>query len=78
MKLDHDVGPLEGGEALTAADTDAPPPAHPGVTLQDKKVKDKIDSRNQLETYLYNMKTNVEDKMKDKIPADDKVSGTEN
>jgi heat shock protein 5 len=39
---------------------------------QDKKVKDKIDSRNQLETYLYNMKNTVEDKMKDKIDEDDK------
>lgn len=31
---------------------------------QDKKVKAKIDARNQLETYIYNMKSTVEDKMK--------------
>jgi len=39
---------------------------------QDKKVKDKIDARNQLETFCYNMKTNVEDKLKDKIEQEDK------
>ena len=40
--------------------------------LQDKAVKDKIDARNQLETYVYNMKNTVEDKLKDKISEEDK------
>ncbi|GFR49493.1 hypothetical protein Agub_g11411, partial [Astrephomene gubernaculifera] len=39
---------------------------------QDKAVKSKIDARNQLETYCYNMKSTVEDKMKDKIDEEDK------
>ncbi|EFJ49128.1 luminal binding protein Bip1 [Volvox carteri f. nagariensis] len=39
---------------------------------QDKAVKAKIDARNQLETYCYNMKSTVEDKLKDKIDEDDK------
>jgi heat shock protein 5 len=39
---------------------------------QDKAVKSKIDARNQLETFLYNAKSTVEDKAKDKISADDK------
>jgi len=30
-------------------------------------VKERIDARNKLETYLYNMKSTVEDKMKDKV-----------
>jgi hypothetical protein len=34
---------------------------------QDKALKDRIEGRNQLETYIYNMKSTVEDKMKDKI-----------
>lgn len=43
---------------------------------QDKAVKAKIDSRNQLETYCYNMKSTVEDKAKDKISDDDKETIT--
>ncbi|GLI59668.1 hypothetical protein VaNZ11_001607 [Volvox africanus] len=39
---------------------------------QDKAVKSKIDARNQLETYCYNMKSTVEDKLKGKIDEDDK------
>lgn len=39
------------------------PPARP----QDKAVKDRIDARNKMETYLYNMKSTAEDKMKDKV-----------
>ncbi len=39
---------------------------------QDKAVKAKIDARNQLETYVYNMKSTVEDKLKDKIDAEDR------
>jgi hypothetical protein len=34
---------------------------------QDKALKDRIEARNQLETYIYNMKSTIEDKMKDKI-----------
>jgi len=34
---------------------------------QDKAVKDRIDARNKMETYLYNMKSTAEDKMKDKV-----------
>lgn len=45
-----------------------PRPWHP----QDKAAKDKIDGRNQLETFCYNMKNNVEEKMADKIDEDDK------
>lgn len=43
-----------------------------GPTAQDKAIKAKIDARNQLETYCYNMKSTVEDKMKDKISEEDK------
>lgn len=39
---------------------------------EDKKVKDRIDGRNGLEGYLYNLKNTVEDKMADKIGEDDK------
>ncbi|TMW56496.1 hypothetical protein Poli38472_006506 [Pythium oligandrum] len=39
---------------------------------EDKKVKDRIDGRNGLEGYLYNLKNNVEDKLADKIDEDDK------
>ncbi|CAN0488883.1 unnamed protein product, partial [Scytosiphon promiscuus] len=31
----------------------------------------KVESRNNLETYLYNLKTSYEDTLKDKMPADD-------
>ncbi len=34
---------------------------------QDKAHKAKVDAKNQLESYCYNMKQTVEDKMKDKI-----------
>lgn len=40
---------------------------HNHFALQDKAVKERIDARNKLETYLYNMKNTVEDKMKDKV-----------
>jgi hypothetical protein len=36
---------------------------------QDKKVKARIDARNQLETYCYNMKQSVGDKLKEKLEA---------
>lgn len=41
---------------------------------EDKKVKERIDARNGLETYVYNMKNTINDKDKlaDKIDSDDK------
>lgn len=39
---------------------------------QDKMVKDKIDARNALETYCYNMKNTISDKLGDKLDEDDK------
>ncbi|XAR52623.1 hypothetical protein NMG60_11020779 [Bertholletia excelsa] len=41
---------------------------------EDKKVKERIDARNKLETYIYNMKSTINDKDKlaDKIDSDDK------
>ena len=36
---------------------------------QDKKVKARIDARNQLETYCYNVKQSVGDKLKEKLEA---------
>lgn len=41
---------------------------------EDKKVKDRVDGRNGLEGFLYNLKNTVEDKMADKIEEDDKES----
>lgn len=34
------------------------------LCLQDKAVKAKVDSKNQLETYIYSVKSTVEDKAK--------------
>merc|ERR1712177_110574 len=42
---------------------------------EDKKVKDRIDAKNGLESYLYNLKNTLEDDEKgvaDKISAEDK------
>lgn len=41
---------------------------------EDKKVREKIDSRNKLETYIYNMRSSIvdKDKLSDKIDSDDK------
>jgi heat shock protein 5 len=41
---------------------------------EDKKVKERIDARNSLETYVYNMKNQINDKDKlgDKIDSEDK------
>lgn len=41
---------------------------------EDKKVRERVDSRNSLETYVYNMKNTINDKDKlaDKIDKDDK------
>ncbi|XP_071906132.1 luminal-binding protein 4-like [Coffea arabica] len=43
---------------------------------QDKEVQEKIDSRNKLESYIYNMKSNIrdDDKLAAKIDSDDKES----
>ncbi|CAM8928428.1 unnamed protein product [Rhodiola kirilowii] len=41
---------------------------------EDKKVRERIDARNQLETYIYNMKNTINDegKLAEKIDLDDK------
>jgi len=41
---------------------------------EDKKVKEKIDARNQLETYIYNMKNTIgdKDKLADKLESEEK------
>ncbi|KAF1334953.1 Luminal-binding protein, partial [Globisporangium splendens] len=39
---------------------------------EDKKAKERIESKNALETYLYSVKNTVEDKLSDKIEEDDK------
>ena len=41
---------------------------------EDKKVKEKIDAKNSLESYIYNIKNTIndEDKIKDKLSDDDK------
>ncbi|GAB2227599.1 hypothetical protein Droror1_Dr00009424 [Drosera rotundifolia] len=41
---------------------------------EDKKVKERIDARNSLETYIYNMKNQVSDtdKLADKLESDEK------
>ena len=44
---------------------------------EDKKVKDKVDAKNALESYVYNLKNQLEDEEKglgSKIEADDKES----
>lgn len=39
---------------------------------EDKKVRERVDSRNKLETYIYNMRSTINDKLADKIDSDDK------
>ncbi|GLT72439.1 hypothetical protein SLA2020_443740 [Shorea laevis] len=39
---------------------------------EDKKVKERIDARNKLETYIYNMRSTIGDKFADKIDSEDK------
>ena len=41
---------------------------------EDKKVKERIDARNSLETYVYNMKNQIgdKDKLADKLESDEK------
>ena len=41
---------------------------------EDKKVKEKIDARNGLETYCYNMRSTIDDKLGDKLSEDDKAT----
>jgi len=43
---------------------------------QDKEIKDKIDARNQLENYVYQMKNTISDsdKLADKLEEDDKAT----
>ncbi|KAL3155344.1 Luminal-binding protein 3 [Trebouxia sp. C0009 RCD-2024] len=41
---------------------------------QDKAVKGRIDARNSLETYCYNMKSTIEDKLGDKTSDDEKAT----
>ena len=35
-------------------------------------MKGRVDARNQLETYCYNMKTTIDDKLGDKVDASEK------
>lgn len=39
---------------------------------EDRKEKERIDARNNLETYIYNMRSSIGDKFADKIDSDDK------
>lgn len=39
---------------------------------EDRKVKEKVDAQNKLETYIYNMKNTINDKLAEKIDSDDK------
>ncbi|KAG9146941.1 hypothetical protein Leryth_005214 [Lithospermum erythrorhizon] len=39
---------------------------------EDKKLKEKIDARNSLETYVYNMKNQINDKLAEKLESDEK------
>ena len=39
---------------------------------QDKAVKGRIDAHNSLETYCYNMKSTIEDKLGDKLGDEEK------
>nr|QKS73637.1 luminal binding protein 3 [Solanum tuberosum] len=38
----------------------------------DRRVKEKLDAQNKLETYIYNMKNTINDKLAEKIDSDDK------
>lgn len=40
----------------------------------DKKVKGRIDARNKLETYAYNMRSTIGDKLGDKLSDSDKAT----
>ncbi|KAJ8443543.1 hypothetical protein Cgig2_017026 [Carnegiea gigantea] len=39
---------------------------------EDRKVRERVDARNKLETYIYSMRSTIEDKLADKIDSDDK------
>ncbi|KAI3445358.1 hypothetical protein Pfo_002023 [Paulownia fortunei] len=39
---------------------------------EDRKIKDKIEARNKLEAYIFNMKSTINDKFADKIESDEK------
>ncbi|XP_055816685.1 luminal-binding protein 5-like [Solanum dulcamara] len=39
---------------------------------EDRKVREKVDARNKLETYVYSMKNTINDKLAEKIDSDDK------
>jgi heat shock protein 5 len=39
---------------------------------EDRKEKERTDARNNLETYIYNMRSSIGDKFADKIDSDDK------
>ncbi|KAF3680985.1 luminal-binding protein 5 [Capsicum chacoense] len=39
---------------------------------EDRKVREKVDARNKLETYVYNIKNTINDKLVEKIDPDDK------
>ncbi|KAM3378077.1 luminal-binding protein 5 [Capsicum galapagoense] len=39
---------------------------------EDRKVREKVDARNKLETYVYNIKNTINDKLTEKIDPDDK------
>ena len=43
---------------------------------QDQKEKEKIEARNQLESYLYNLKNSISEQLEGKIDSDDKTSLT--
>ena len=38
----------------------------------DKAVREKVDARNKLETYCYNMKTTLSEKLGDKLDEEEK------
>lgn len=39
---------------------------------EDRKVREKVDAQNKLETYIYNMKNTINDKLAEKIDSDDR------
>lgn len=39
---------------------------------EDRKVREKVDARNKLETFVYSMKNTINDKLAEKIDSDDK------
>ena len=39
---------------------------------QDKKVKGRVDAKNALETYVYNLRSSVDDKLGEKLSPDDR------